>query len=208
MGAYAPYPGLVGAALDDVVETCLAPIARGLARRGVAYRGVLYAGLMLTEDGPRVLEYNVRFGDPETQVVLPLVEGDLLAVFAACARGELESAPPLAVSPGAALTVVAAAGGYPGEYATGHPILGLEGSDDRGRAIVFHAGTRQGPDGGIVTAGGRVLGVTGRGATLPEARDAAYETLGSIRFEGMFHRKDIGARALRSVTTRQKGDRT
>jgi len=196
MGAYAPYPGLTGAALEQAVSSCVAPVVRTLAHRGVAYRGVLYAGLMLTADGPRVLEYNVRFGDPETQVVLPLVEGDLLEALAACARGELAGSPPLGIRPGAALTVVAAAAGYPGSYRKGDPIEGLAESDDRGNALVFHAGTASGPDGSIVTSGGRVLAVTGLGKTLAEARRAAYGVLGTLHFEGMFHRSDIGARGL------------
>jgi phosphoribosylamine--glycine ligase len=195
MGAYAPYPGLAGAELEEAVRTCLAPAARGLARRGVEYRGFLYAGLMLTGDGPRVLEYNVRFGDPEAQAVLPLADGDLLETFAACARGELAGAPPLRARSGAALTVVAAAAGYPDRYEKGLPIRGLEGDDDRGDAVVFHAGTRKDGD-RTVTDGGRVLAVTGLGPTLAEARDAAYATLGTIRFDGMFHRNDIGARGL------------
>lgn len=196
MGAYAPYPGLVGADVDAAVESCVAPIARGLAKRGVTYRGVIYAGLMLTADGPRVLEYNVRFGDPETQVVLPLVEGDLLEAFAACARGELAQSPPLRIGAGAAMTVVAAAAGYPEAYEKGRVIEGLTGSDDRGTSLIFHAGTAEDADGTLRTSGGRVLAVTGRGATLAEAREEAYRTLEGIRFEGMFHRKDIGARGL------------
>ncbi|MGQ0719970.1 MAG: phosphoribosylamine--glycine ligase [Candidatus Eiseniibacteriota bacterium] len=194
MGAYAPFPGLSGAELDAAVRTCLAPIARGLARRGVPYRGVLYAGLMLTRQGPRVLEYNARFGDPETQVVVPLVEGDLLEAFVACARGKLVEAPPLRARSGAALTVVAASGGYPGTFAKGMRIEGLDEADDRGDAVVFHAGTEQGADGRLVTSGGRVLAVTGFGGTLAAARDAAYGALAGIRFEGMFWRTDIGAR--------------
>jgi phosphoribosylamine--glycine ligase len=195
MGAYAPYPGLAGADLNEAVRTTLAPVAHELVERGIDFRGVLYAGLMLTAEGPKVLEYNVRFGDPETQVVLPMAEGDLLESFAACARGELAGAPALRTRPGAALTVVAAAAGYPEGYARGMPIHGLEGDDDRGDAVVFHAGTRRAGD-GVVTAGGRVLAVTGRGATLAEAKDTAYAALGTIGFEGMFHRNDIGARGL------------
>lgn len=202
MGAYAPYPGLPEAALDAAVRSCVAPVARGLARRGIAFRGVLYAGLMLTPDGPKVLEYNVRFGDPETQAVLPLADGDLLETFAACAGGRLAEAPPLRHRPGAALTVVAAAAGYPDAYAKGKAIRGLEGDDDRGDAIVFHAGTKtEGDD--VVTSGGRVLAVTGRGATLAEARETAYAALGTIEFEGMFHRNDIGARGLALAGARE-----
>ena len=204
MGAYAPFPGLTGAALDEAVRSCVAPIAGGLARRGVEYRGVLYAGLMLTADGPKVLEYNVRFGDPETQAVLPLTGGDLLDAFAACARGELAGTPPLRMRGEAALTVVAAAEGYPGEYRKGDVIEGVSTEDDRGDALVFHAGTARGPNGGIVTNGGRVLAVTGLGSSLAAARDAAYGTLDTIRFEGMSHRSDIGARALTLAQTPER----
>lgn len=194
MGAYAPYAALSGAALETAVDRCLRPIARALVRRGVTYRGILYAGLMITADGPKVLEYNVRFGDPETEVVLPLIEDDVLEVLAAVARGELASLPPLRTSRRAALTVVAASRGYPASVEKDQRIEGLESPDDRGDAVVFHAGTSlRGPD--VVTSGGRVLAVTGLGATLAEARDAAYRTLATIRFEGMFFRRDIGARA-------------
>ncbi len=199
MGAYAPYPALTGDALAAAVETCIVPVVDRLARQGVDYRGVIYAGLMRTADGPKVLEYNVRFGDPETQVVLPLFAGDILETFAACARGELAQAPAFESRPGAALTVVAASAGYPASSDPGRVIEGLEEEDDRGESIVFHAGTAVGPDGRIVSAGGRVLAVTGLGSTLAEARDTAYQTLGSIRFEGMFHRTDIGARGLAAL---------
>ena len=196
MGAYAPFPRLAGEAVPRAVESCILPLARGLAQRGIDFRGVLYAGLMLTERGPQVLEFNVRFGDPETQAILPLFDGDLLAVLAATARGELAQLPPLRVRSGAALTVVAASAGYPASSDKGREISGLEGDDDRGDVIVFHAGTARRDDGAIVTAGGRVLGVTGLGDTLASARERAYAALADIRFEGMFHRSDIGARSL------------
>ena len=198
MGAYAPYPGLAGAALTAAVDMCLRPIAHALAAREVTYRGVLYAGLMLTPDGPKVLEYNVRFGDPETQVILPLLGEHAFELLYATARGELASVPAMPVATGAALTVVAASRGYPASAEKGVRIEGLEADDDRGDAIVFHAGTaRRGED--IVTAGGRVLAVTGCGATLATARAAAYRALATIRFDGMFHRGDIGARALTNL---------
>ncbi len=195
MGAYAPYPNLTGAALASAVDTCLRPVARLLAADGVPYRGVLYAGLMLTKDGPKVLEYNVRFGDPETQVVLPLLGENALGYLAATARGELASTPTIAPSTRAALTVVAASRGYPQTAEKGRRIEGLDVDDDRGDALVFHAGTAlAGKD--VVTAGGRVLAVTGLGDTLAAARTAAYRALATIRFDGMHHRRDIGARAL------------
>jgi phosphoribosylamine--glycine ligase len=196
MGAYAPVPWLGRTEADAIVERCLVPVARELVRRGVVFRGVLYAGVMRTKDGPRVLEYNVRFGDPETQVLIPLVDGDLLEVLHACAAGTLATLPALRAKTGAALTIVAASQGYPGAVKTGVPIEGLEADDDRGGAIVFHAGTARAPDGRIATAGGRVLAVTGLGTDLATARRAAYDALESIRFPGMFHRTDIGARGI------------
>ncbi|MFN8178280.1 MAG: phosphoribosylamine--glycine ligase [bacterium] len=194
MGAYAPFGRLTGATLEKAVDGCVRPIAQALARHGVGFRGVLYAGLMIGPEGPKVLEYNVRFGDPETEAVLPLLEDDALEVLAATARGELGSSPTLKTSRGAALTVVAASRGYPAAPEKGRIIEGLEPPDDRGDAIIFHAGTALSGK-GVVTAGGRVLSVTGRGATLAEAREAAYRTLGTVRFDGMFFRRDIGARA-------------
>jgi phosphoribosylamine--glycine ligase len=205
MGAYAPFPRLPDAAHRAAVDACVRPIARGLARRGIDYRGVLYAGLMLTENGPRVLEYNVRLGDPESQVIVPLAGRGLLETLAACARGELAQAPPLATGPGAALTVVAASAGYPASPERGRVISGLEPDDDRGNALVFHAGTERREDGALVTSGGRVLAVTGLGRTLAEARDAAYGTIEGIRFEGMFMRSDIGARGLAPAAA-QRGE--
>jgi len=205
MGAYAPYPRLAGAALDDAVDRCVRPIVNGLARRGVSYRGVLYAGLMLGPDGPRVLEYNVRFGDPETQVILPLFDGDLLAAMEATAHGRLAGLPPFRVRPGAALTVVAASAGYPATSDRGREIAGLEAGDDRGDVLVFHAGTRREGE-RILTDGGRVLAVTGLGATLAEAKTRAYDALSGITFTGMHHRADIGARTLRDVAASQGGN--
>jgi phosphoribosylamine--glycine ligase len=194
MGAYAPYSGLSKNAMRAATERCLVPIARALARNGISFRGVLYAGIMLTKDGPRVLEYNVRFGDPEAEVLLPLLADDALEVLAAVARGELAALPALQCRAGSALTVVAAARGYPGLPEKGQVITGIDDPDDRGDAIVFHAGTAQ-VGNQVVTAGGRVLAVTGLGATLPEARAAAYRALDGIHFEGMFFRRDIGGRA-------------
>jgi phosphoribosylamine--glycine ligase len=206
MGAYAPYPGLAGADLERAVDTCLRPLVAGFARRRIDFRGVLYAGLMIGADGPRVLEYNVRFGDPETQVLLPLFDGDLLGTLNAVARGELGTLPPLPVSRRAALTVVAASAGYPESSDKGRVIRGLEPPDDRGDVIVFHAGTARREDGAVVTAGGRVLAVTGRGGTLAQARRLAYEALDGIDFEGMHYRTDIGARTLGNVAATSGGE--
>jgi phosphoribosylamine--glycine ligase len=205
MGAYAPYPGLADAALDDVVATCITPVVQHLAAAGVPFRGVLYAGLMLTPDGPRVLEYNVRFGDPETQVILPLLKSDALELFAATARGELARQPALMRRGGYALTVVAASAGYPESSDKSRVITGLAESDDRGNAIVFHGGTARNEAGDVITAGGRVLAVTGHGDTLEAAALEAYGTLGGISFKGMHRRTDIGQRGMRMLAATKGG---
>jgi phosphoribosylamine--glycine ligase len=189
MGAYAPPAGLDPAALlDDARRRFVEPCVAALRERGIPYRGCLYAGLMLTDAGPRLLEFNARLGDPETQVVLPLLDEDLLDLLTACARGGLEPGVARSV-PGAAVGVVAAAGGYPGAVRTGDAVDGLEDLDPE--ALLFHAGTRRDPDGTVRTAGGRVLTVVARGDTLAAARSAAYANLARVRFEGMQHRRDI-----------------
>jgi phosphoribosylamine---glycine ligase len=186
MGAYAPAPF----PLPEIGERVIAPVLRELKRRGTPYRGVLYAGLMLTRSGPKVIEYNCRFGDPETQVLMMQLDDDLLPVLDGCARGRLEQTS-LFVAPGASIGVVLAAEGYPGAPKAGDAIEGL----DQINALVFHAGTRREGE-KIVTAGGRVLTVCTRGRTLQEARDGAYAACERISFRGMHYRKDIGARAL------------
>jgi phosphoribosylamine--glycine ligase len=164
-----------------------------MAEEGAPFRGVLFVGLMIHEGAPRVLEFNVRFGDPEASVILPLVEGDVYALLAAAARGELSGAR-AETKRAAALGVVMAAAGYPGTPKTGDAIQGLEAPLPAG-AFVLHAGTKR-AQGGIVTAGGRVLVVGAEGATLAEARRTAYAAVSRIRWEGEHHRTDIGARAL------------
>ncbi|MCA1725457.1 MAG: phosphoribosylamine--glycine ligase, partial [Thermomicrobia bacterium] len=165
MGAYSPTTLVDGAMLARIMETILRPTARALAARGIIYRGVLYAGLILTADGPKVIEYNCRFGDPETQVILPLLDADLLSLCEATAHGQLaRSAQTVRWHPGACVGVVLASGGYPDTYATGLPTTGLDDLD--GHALVFHAGTRTDERGRIVTAGGRVLTVAAIAPTL------------------------------------------
>jgi phosphoribosylamine--glycine ligase len=191
MGAYAP-PGAVDERLvGAIVDTIIRPTLEGIRARAGAYRGVLYAGLILTSDGPKVLEFNCRFGDPEAQVVLPMLQADLLELCLATARGELAALPPLAWHEGACVAVVLASGGYPGAYSTGYPIHGLDALPAGG--LIFHAGTAL-RDGEIVTAGGRVLAAAGRGSTIAEARRLAYATADAISFEGAYRREDIGLR--------------
>jgi phosphoribosylamine--glycine ligase len=190
MGAFSPVPSLGTSEVEALVDAIHRPVLAELARRGTPFVGTLYAGLMLTADGPRVLEFNGRFGDPETQALVPRLDDDLLDVLAAAACGDLAGAR-LEPSPGAAVTVVAAAGDYPASGDAGTPIRGVEAAADAG-ALVFHAGTAL-RGGELVTNGGRILGVTGVGATVAAARAHAYDALGMISFEGMRYRSDIAA---------------
>jgi len=192
MGAYSPVAGIDEAELLGIAEGIFRGTLSGLRAEGIDYRGVLYAGIMMTAGGPKLLEYNCRFGDPETQVVLPRLEGDFAALLASAAAGKLDVGG-LSIRPGAAITVVLASEGYPGAYATGFPIDGLEGDEEAG--LVFHAGTRmEGDD--IVTSGGRVLAVTALGDDLPQAADRCYRRIDEIHFEKRSLRRDIGWRAL------------
>ncbi len=196
MGAYAPAPVLDAAALEDVHRRVIdAAVAALEELHGVAYRGVLYAGLMMTDEGPKVLEFNCRFGDPETQAVIPLLDGDLVEIMLSVAHGTLDPAS-VRTRPGAAACVVLASGGYPGHYEKGKEIRGLADAAALEGVFVFHAGTSlQGE--GVVTAGGRVLGVTGVGHDLAEALGRAYAGVYRVSFDGAQCRKDIGYRALR-----------
>ena len=197
MGAYAPAPVLDAAALEDVRRRVIDATVAALEEfHGVTYRGVLYAGLMMTAEGPKVLEFNCRFGDPETQVILPLLDGDLVEIMLSVAHGALDPSS-VRTRPGAAACVVLASGGYPGHYDKGTEIRGLAAAAALDGVQVFHAGTAlQGER--VVTAGGRVLGVTGVGTDLPDALGKAYAGVYQISFDGAHSRKDIGYRALRS----------
>jgi phosphoribosylamine--glycine ligase len=195
MGAYSPVPFVDEALRGRIREEILEPTVRALRADGIAYRGVLYSGLMLTADGPRVLEFNARFGDPETQAVLPRLEADLGQLLLACAEGRLGEAA-VGWTDDACVTVILASGGYPGEYPTGLPIGGLDRAGNLDKTMVFHAGTAR-RDGTVVTAGGRVLGVTARGKDLAEARDRAYRAAALVTFGGMHHRTDIAEEAAR-----------
>ncbi len=191
MGAFAPTPALDAQAIEAVRKTVLQPVVDGMAAEGSPYIGVLYAGLMLTADGPKVLEFNCRFGDPETQVVLPLLEGDLAALFGACIDGTLKP-DDVVCKPGAAATVVMASGGYPGAYTKGKVIQGIDKANAIEGVQVFEAGTRRDAQGTRVTSGGRVLAVTGIGNNLQQALTKAYQGVGAISFEGAMWRRDIG----------------
>ena len=192
MGSFAPVPDVDDVLLDALLERCVRPTLAELARRGSPFLGTLFAGLILTADGPRVLEFNCRFGDPETQSVLPLVDGDLLVALAAAAGGSLAGTT-LGRLPASAVTVVLAAGGYPERSDVGTPIEGLEDAQGDG-ALVFHAGTAR-KDGRLVTNGGRLLGVTATGADLDEARRRAYAAADRIRIAGARRREDIALEA-------------
>ena len=194
MGAYSPTPVVTDAILRQIEKDILVPAVDGLVREGIEYKGVLYAGLMLTDHGPKVLEFNCRFGDPETQPLMMRLKSDLLEVMLAVADGRLDQVE-LKWDPRPALCVVAASAGYPGQYQTGLPITGIAEADAMRDVKVFQGGTRaQGKT--IVTDGGRVLSVTALGNTIAEAKQRAYDALGKIHFEGMHFRRDIGRQAL------------
>jgi phosphoribosylamine--glycine ligase len=194
MGAFSPAPALGAAEVGALVETIHRPVLEELAQRGTPFVGTLYAGLMLTGDGPRVLEFNARFGDPETQAIVPRLDDGLLEVLAAAARGDVAGAT-IEPSADAAVTVVAAAAEYPERGDAGTPIHGVDAAAEAG-ALVFHAGTAL-RGGELVTNGGRILGVTGLGPTVAAARARAYDALAMISFEEMRYRSDIAAVAAR-----------
>jgi phosphoribosylamine--glycine ligase len=192
MGSYAPVPGIGAAEVEEILETVHRPVLRELARRGTPFYGLLYGGLMRTADGLRVIEFNCRFGDPETQALMPLVEGDLLEALAASAHGELAGVE-LGVSGEASVCVALASRGYPASSERGVPIRGVAAAEELG-ATVFHAGTAL-QSGQLVTNGGRVLNVVATGESVGAARDAAYAAVAKVQFEGMQFRTDIAARA-------------
>jgi phosphoribosylamine--glycine ligase len=193
MGVYSPVPA-VSPAIEREMESLLEQTVKALNAEGIRFKGVLYGGFILTDSGPMVLEYNARFGDPETQVILPRMENDLLDVMLAVAEGRLADIL-MRWSPDSAVSVVLASGGYPGDYETGKPITGIAEAEKVPGVIVYHAGTTV-KDGVLVTAGGRVLNVTALAPTLAQARERAYEAVSKIAFDGMEYRTDIGARAL------------
>lgn len=202
MGAYSPTPAVTAADLQTVADRVLAPAVQQLAKEGKPFRGALYAGLMMTAEGPKVIEFNARLGDPETQPILVRLESDLLPALAAAARGDLRGVD-LRFSDKPALTVVLAAAGYPASVRTGDRIDGLDQVKEGDDLVVFHAGTTE-KDGAVVTSGGRVLGVTARGDTLEQARARAYEACEQIHFAGVHFRRDIAHRAFARGVTESK----
>ncbi len=197
MGVYST-DTLLDAAMSEWIMTHIAePTIRGMAEEDTPFKGVLYIGLMMTARGPQVLEFNARFGDPETQAILLRMGSDLIDALEACVDGNL-ACTELRWSPGAAVCLVASSAGYPGSYKTGMPIRGLGAAGQVPGVVVFHAGTAQ-VGGQLVTAGGRVLGVSARGDSLEQALASAYQALTMIDFEGMYYRRDIGHRALKGT---------
>jgi phosphoribosylamine--glycine ligase len=206
MGAYAPLPWLPTALTGQVMDTVIEPTLAELRRRGAPYRGVLYAGLALTAAGPKVVEFNARFGDPETQVVLNRLTTPLAGLLHAAATGGLAAAPSPQWAPGVAVTVVIAAEGYPDNPVTGDLIEGVEGSERWPTTHVLHAGTARSPEGRLVSSGGRVLNVIGTGPDVAAARAAAYQAAERIRMRGGWYRRDIAERAASVGSTGGAGD--
>jgi phosphoribosylamine--glycine ligase len=194
MGAYSPVPLLDASTESQVQDIAMKATIEAMAAEGITYSGVLYGGLMLTGGGPKVLEFNVRFGDPETQAVLPRLSSDLVPGLLATIDGTVSDLS-MEWSPEYCVCVVVASGGYPGKYRTGIPIKGLKAASDDPGVKVFHAGTAL-EDGRVVTAGGRVLNVSALGGDFAEARGLAYQAVEMISFEGMHFRTDIGHRAM------------
>jgi phosphoribosylamine--glycine ligase len=195
MGAYSPTPVVDEAMAGRIMDEIVRPTVAALAARGTPFKGVLFAGLMIGPEGPMLIEYNVRFGDPEAEVILPRLTGDLLDLMVAVVEGTLAGRT-VAFDPRTALTVVLAAKGYPGAYAKGTPIRGVAEAGAMDGVSVFHAGTADGPDGALVSAGGRVLAVTALGADVREAQARAYAAVDAIDWPGGFCRRDIGWRAV------------
>ncbi len=195
MGAFCPAHFLTEEQLEDIQEHILQPTVDGLAKDGITYRGVIYVGLMMTPTGPKVLEYNCRFGDPETQAILPLLKTDLRDLMLACVNGKLGSFKKLAWHSGAAVCVVMASGGYPGNYKKGIPINGLPKGQEAGGCLIFHSGTAR-RNRQFVTAGGRVLGIVARDRDLDAALDKVYKLIRQIKFDGAHYRTDIGRRVV------------
>jgi phosphoribosylamine--glycine ligase len=197
MGAYAPAPLMSAELLSRVEREILRPTVAAMAKENRPYRGVLYTGLMITKDGPKVVEFNCRFGDPETQAIVPLIVSDLAEMLWRAANGNLNGYE-LKIAPRWAVSVVLASGGYPGKFETGKLISGLERIHDD-EVMIFHAGTVLDHNGNYLTNGGRVLAVTGVADNFLQAHEKAYCAVGKIKFDGMHYRRDIGMKAMRYV---------
>jgi phosphoribosylamine--glycine ligase len=195
MGAYSPAPVLTAALEARAMDEIVRPTARAMAEAGTPFSGMLYAGLMLTDEGPKLIEYNVRFGDPECEAIMPRVEGDFAELLHAVATERLAEAEPIELSPSSTMTVILAARGYPGTPLSGGAIRAIESAEQVEGVTVFHAGTATG-DAGLVAKGGRVLAVTAKGDTLVQAKARAYRAIDQIDFADGFHRRDIGWREL------------
>ncbi|UCE99217.1 MAG: phosphoribosylamine--glycine ligase [Planctomycetota bacterium] len=195
MGAYSPAPVVNEEAMDKITREILVPVVDGMNRNGTPYKGILYAGLMITAGGPRVLEFNVRFGDPETQPILMRLKSDLLEVCLAVCDGTLDKVS-LEWDQRPAVCIVVASGGYPGGYEKGKKITGLQDAESIDNVVVFHAGTAV-KNGDIITNGGRVLGVTALGQTIADAKKTAYEAVDKIKFDGAYCRRDIADKAIK-----------
>ena len=195
MGAYSPAPVLTQELIDEVMTDIIVPTLAGMHAKGHPFRGILYAGLMLTADGPSLIEYNTRFGDPECQVLMPRLKSDLVELMLASSKGSLLELPEAEWDGRTALTVVMAAKGYPGSYEKNTVIEGIEDAEKTG-TLVFHAGTSRGGDGALLATGGRVLNITGFGDSVTQAQKAAYEGVAKVRWNNGFTRSDIGWRAI------------
>ena len=194
MGAYSPAPVFTPELKQQVIDQIMVPAVNGMRADGIPYQGVLYAGLMITSNGPKTLEFNARFGDPETQPLMMRMQSDIVPIMEACTDGTLQSCS-LEWKPETAVCVVMASEGYPGSYAKGRPIRGIDQANSLPGVTVFHAGTKQTGD-DIVTSGGRVLGVTALGGNVERAIEKAYQAVGKIQWQGAQFRKDIGQKAL------------
>jgi len=197
MGAYSPAPVVTDALMEEIVWDVLVPTSAGMAKEGMPYKGILYAGLMITGNGPKVIEYNVRFGDPETQAILPRMETDLVPALLACCNGTLDSCE-IRYSPRPCVSVVMASEGYPGVYAKAKEITGVDEAEALEDVAVFAAGVKRKGD-QLFSSGGRVLNVTALGNTQRAAMEKAYQAVSCIHFEGAFYRRDIGAKALKHL---------
>jgi phosphoribosylamine---glycine ligase len=202
MGAYSPAPIVSDSLFEQITNEVVIPTIQGLLQEGIVFCGVLYAGIMITDKGPMVLEFNVRFGDPETQAILPRLKSDLVDIILSALDGKLDTVK-LDWDKRACVCVVAASGGYPGDYEKGKKISGLKDLSQKKDLLVFHAGTKK-QDNDILTSGGRVLGVTGLGDNISQAIDTAYQGIAQISFEHMFYRKDIGKKALAKISEQKK----